>query len=120
MLCPAKALSVDQFQFRYHRCCCRDSSKNRTRKCTSAIRCWGIDSESLGSRSQGEKSPSGKEIVVDSKLELNRGRRYGLIGLNGSGKSIVMHAIVDRELPIPETVDMYLIVPEMVKASKCH
>uniref|UniRef100_A0A0K0DHX0 ABC transporter domain-containing protein n=1 Tax=Angiostrongylus cantonensis TaxID=6313 RepID=A0A0K0DHX0_ANGCA len=55
----------------------------------------------------------GKEIVVDTKLELNRGRRYGLIGLNGSGKSTIMHAIVNRELPIPECVDMYLVSREM-------
>lgn len=27
----------------------------------------------------------GREIVTDTKLELNMGRRYGLIGLNGSG-----------------------------------
>lgn len=32
----------------------------------------------------------GKEIVTDTKLELNMGRRYGLIGLNGSGKFIVI------------------------------
>ncbi|KAK6020834.1 ABC transporter, ATP-binding protein, partial [Ostertagia ostertagi] len=55
----------------------------------------------------------GREIVVDTKLELNRGRRYGLIGLNGSGKSTIMHAIVNRELPIPDSVDMYLVSREM-------
>ncbi|VDL65449.1 unnamed protein product [Nippostrongylus brasiliensis] len=55
----------------------------------------------------------GREIVVDTKLELNRGRRYGLIGLNGSGKSTIMHAIVNRELPIPDNVDMYLVSREM-------
>jgi ATP-binding cassette subfamily F protein 2 len=27
----------------------------------------------------------GHELVADTKLELNWGRRYGLIGLNGSG-----------------------------------
>lgn len=30
----------------------------------------------------------GREIVTDTKLELNMGRRYGLIGLNGSGEFI--------------------------------
>ena len=29
----------------------------------------------------------GAELIVDSKVELNCGRRYGLIGVNGSGKS---------------------------------
>lgn len=27
----------------------------------------------------------GTEILTDTKLELNCGRRYGLVGLNGSG-----------------------------------
>ena len=29
----------------------------------------------------------GAELIVDSKVELSCGRRYGLIGVNGSGKS---------------------------------
>lgn len=28
----------------------------------------------------------GVELLVDTRLELNNGRRYGLIGLNGCGK----------------------------------
>jgi len=28
----------------------------------------------------------GTELLVDTRLELNNGRRYGLIGLNGCGK----------------------------------
>jgi len=28
----------------------------------------------------------GSELLVDTRLELNNGRRYGLIGLNGSGE----------------------------------
>ena len=30
----------------------------------------------------------GREIVTDTTLEINQGRRYGLIGLNGSGMEI--------------------------------
>jgi ATP-binding cassette, subfamily F, member 2 len=29
----------------------------------------------------------GVELLVDTRLELNNGRRYGLIGLNGCGKA---------------------------------
>lgn len=29
----------------------------------------------------------GQELLADTSLELNSGRRYGLIGLNGTGKS---------------------------------
>ncbi|CAI5444967.1 unnamed protein product [Caenorhabditis angaria] len=55
----------------------------------------------------------GREIVVDTTLELNRSRRYGLIGLNGSGKSTIIQAIYNKEMPIPEGVDMYLVSREM-------
>ncbi|VDK80505.1 unnamed protein product [Litomosoides sigmodontis] len=55
----------------------------------------------------------GREIVTDTKLELNMGRRYGLIGLNGSGKSTLMQAIFHREMPIPDHVDMFLVSREM-------
>jgi len=33
----------------------------------------------------------GVELLKDTKLELNTGRRYGLIGFNGCGKSIDRH-----------------------------
>jgi ATP-binding cassette subfamily F protein 2 len=34
----------------------------------------------------------GVELLVDTRLELNNGRRYGLIGLNGCGKAeLSMH-----------------------------
>lgn len=35
----------------------------------------------------------GQELLVDAQLELNMGRRYGIIGLNGSGKSTMLTAI---------------------------
>ncbi|GMR42215.1 hypothetical protein PMAYCL1PPCAC_12410 [Pristionchus mayeri] len=55
----------------------------------------------------------GREIVVDTTLEMNMGRRYGLIGLNGSGKSTLLQAIYNRELPLPDHVDMYMVSREM-------
>ncbi|VDN35983.1 unnamed protein product, partial [Gongylonema pulchrum] len=60
----------------------------------------------------------GREIVTDTKLELNMGRRYGLIGLNGSGKSTLMQAIFRRELPIPDHVDMFLVSREMAACNE--
>ena len=44
----------------------------------------------------------GSELIQDTTLELNCGRRYGLIGLNGSGKSALLSALGNREVPIPE------------------
>jgi ATP-binding cassette subfamily F protein 2 len=54
----------------------------------------------------------GKQLVQDTVLELNYGRRYGLIGQNGSGKSTILAAIAAREVPIPEGIDMWFLDKE--------
>lgn len=51
----------------------------------------------------------GRVLIQDSTLELTYGRRYGLLGENGCGKSTLMKAIDKREFPIPEHVDIYLL-----------
>jgi ATP-binding cassette, subfamily F, member 2 len=51
----------------------------------------------------------GKVLVTDTTLELNFGRRYGLLGENGCGKSTLLKAIDKREYPVPEHVDIYLL-----------
>lgn len=51
----------------------------------------------------------GRVLITDSELELNFGRRYGLLGENGCGKSTFLKAIAAREYPIPEHVDIYLL-----------
>lgn len=51
----------------------------------------------------------GKVLIQDSTLELNFGRRYGLLGENGCGKSTLLRAIAAREFPIPEHIDIYLL-----------
>lgn len=51
----------------------------------------------------------GKVLIQDSTLELNYGRRYGLLGENGCGKSTFLKAIATREYPIPENIDIYLL-----------
>ncbi|CAO2814331.1 unnamed protein product [Amaranthus hypochondriacus] len=55
----------------------------------------------------------GHDLIVDSVLELNYGRRYGLLGLNGCGKSTLLTAIGCRELPIPEHMDIYHLTREI-------
>jgi ATP-binding cassette, subfamily F, member 2 len=79
----------------------------------------------------------GRELVTDTTLELNMGRRYGLIGQNGSGewlgvnleypltviptisgKSSILQAIYYRELPIPDHIDMFLVSREMPATDK--
>ncbi len=55
----------------------------------------------------------GQDLIVDGKLELNHGRRYGLLGLNGSGKSQVLFAISNRDIPIPKHVDIFHLSREI-------
>merc|ERR1719181_2649042 len=54
----------------------------------------------------------GKNFITDTKLELNHGRRYGLIGMNGSGKSTMLAALAAREVPIPEHIDIWFLDSE--------
>jgi len=60
-----------------------------------------------------EVNLNGVELVKDTTLELNYGRRYGLIGLNGCGKSTMMKVIAERQVPIPKQVDIYYLDREV-------
>lgn len=60
----------------------------------------------------------GVELLMDSKLELNVGKRYGLIGFNGCGKSSVLGALANREVPIPDHIDCFLLRREMPPSDK--
>jgi len=51
----------------------------------------------------------GRVLIQDTTLELNYGRRYGLLGENGCGKSTLLKSIAKREFPIPEHIDIYLL-----------
>ncbi len=51
----------------------------------------------------------GRVLIQDTTLELTYGRRYGLLGENGCGKSTILKAIDKREYPIPDHVDIYLL-----------
>eukprot|EP00897_Mesotaenium_endlicherianum_P010884 jgi/Mesen1/9824/ME000007S09886 len=55
----------------------------------------------------------GANLVEDTTLELNYGRRYGLLGLNGCGKSTMLKALGAREVPIPEHMDIYHLSHEI-------
>ncbi|XP_026819396.1 ATP-binding cassette sub-family F member 2 [Rhopalosiphum maidis] len=60
----------------------------------------------------------GCELLQDTMLELNCGRRYGLIGLNGSGKSTLLSVLGNREVPIPEQIDIFHLTREMPASEK--
>ena len=51
----------------------------------------------------------GRVLFNDTTIEINYGRRYGLLGENGCGKSTLLKAIDRREFPFPEHIDIYLL-----------
>lgn len=53
-----------------------------------------------------------KVLVEDTLIELTVGRRYGLIGSNGCGKSTFLKVLAERQVPIPEYIDIHLLAEE--------
>ncbi|KAJ1653947.1 ABC transporter ATP-binding protein arb1 [Dispira simplex] len=60
----------------------------------------------------------GRELIANTSLEFNMGRRYGLLGGNGSGKSTFLECLAAREVPIPEFIDVYLLKEEAEPSQK--
>lgn len=54
----------------------------------------------------------GRELIKDTAIEFTIGRRYGLIGANGSGKSTFLRCMAAREVPIPDFIDIFLLEHE--------
>jgi len=55
----------------------------------------------------------GHEILQDATINLNHGRRYGLLGPNGCGKSTLLACLGRRELEIQDHIDIYYMDREM-------
>jgi len=65
-------------------------------------------------------SAPAKPLLVNADVTLSHGRRYGLIGANGRGKSTLLRFLAARKLPgIPSTLDI-LLVEQEVAASDTH
>merc|ERR1739844_884239 len=60
----------------------------------------------------------GAELIQDSKVELSCGRKYGLIGVNGSGKSSFLAVLGNREVPIQDHIDIYYLSREIPASEK--
>ncbi|KAF8496990.1 ATP-binding cassette transporter [Gautieria morchelliformis] len=54
----------------------------------------------------------GRLLVENAEVALNYGQRYGLLGENGSGKSTFLQSIADRDIDIPNHIDIYLVKGE--------
>ena len=58
-------------------------------------------------------SIGGKRILSDTSLTLAFGRRYGLVGQNGIGKSTLLRALSRRELAIPTHISILHVEQEV-------
>ncbi|TKA24938.1 putative ABC transporter ATP-binding protein [Salinomyces thailandicus] len=58
-------------------------------------------------------SIGGKRITTDTNLTLAYGRRYGLVGQNGIGKSTLLRALSKREVAIPTHISILHVEQEI-------
>ncbi|OJJ44822.1 hypothetical protein ASPZODRAFT_121297 [Penicilliopsis zonata CBS 506.65] len=58
-------------------------------------------------------SISGHRILTDAALTLAYGRRYGLVGQNGIGKSTLLRALSRREVAIPNHISILHVEQEI-------
>jgi ATP-binding cassette subfamily F protein 3 len=58
-------------------------------------------------------SYAGKVILKDASLGLNYGRKYGLVGKNGVGKSTLLRAIANGELQVPSNLRILHVEQEI-------
>ncbi|KAI3603725.1 atp-binding cassette transporter [Moniliophthora roreri] len=54
----------------------------------------------------------GRLLIEGAEIALNYGQRYGLLGENGSGKSTFLQSLAERDIEIPQHIDIYLVKGE--------
>ena len=59
-------------------------------------------------------SAAGKILFKDASLTIGHGRRYGLVGPNGRGKSTLLKMVASRDLKLPPRIDFLYVEQEVV------
>ncbi|KAK9093875.1 hypothetical protein Scep_025344 [Stephania cephalantha] len=59
-------------------------------------------------------SARGKELLKNASVKISHGKRYGLIGPNGKGKSTLLKLLAWRKIPVPKNIDVLLVEQEVV------
>lgn len=59
-----------------------------------------------------------RQLLMNAEVRLVGGRRYGLLGPNGRGKSTLLKYIAARKLPIPPNVDVLLVEQEVAASEE--
>ncbi|XP_057521290.1 ABC transporter F family member 4-like [Amaranthus tricolor] len=63
-------------------------------------------------------SARGKELLKNASLKISHGKRYGLVGPNGKGKSTLLKLLAWRKVPVPKNIDVLLVEQEIVGDDK--
>lgn len=63
-------------------------------------------------------SARGKELLKNTSITVVHGRRYGLVGPNGTGKSTLLKLLAWRQIPVPKNIDVLLVEQEVVGDEK--
>lgn len=63
-------------------------------------------------------SARGKELLNNTSITIVHGRRYGLVGPNGTGKSTLLKLLAWRQIPVPKNIDVLLVEQEVVGDEK--
>lgn len=55
----------------------------------------------------------GKTLIESSDLSINYGVKYGLVGINGIGKSTLLQQMSDRTIPVDPSIDIFYVNQEL-------
>ncbi|KAI3896320.1 hypothetical protein MKW92_022073 [Papaver armeniacum] len=63
-------------------------------------------------------SAQGRLLLQDTSVKISHGKRYGLVGPNGTGKSTLLKLLAWRKIPVPKNIDVLLVEQEVVGDEK--
>ncbi|OMO92247.1 ABC transporter-like protein [Corchorus capsularis] len=58
-------------------------------------------------------SARGKDLLENTSVKISHGKRYGLVGPNGTGKSTLLKLLAWRKIPVPKNIDVLLVEQEV-------